>query len=51
MRLMTIDLAPLVSRIGDTWFASGLSQGSLERLAQMAREYEAPAGERLLRDG
>ena len=51
MRLLTIDQAPLDSQIGATWFATGLSQSSLERLARMAREYEAPADVRLLREG
>jgi len=51
MRLLTVDLAAVVSRIGATWFASGLSEGSLERLAGMAREYESPAGTRLLQEG
>jgi CRP-like cAMP-binding protein len=41
----------LVSPIGDTWFGSGLSEASLERLAEMAREYDAPADARLLREG
>ena len=47
----TIDLAPLASRIAATWFGSGLSEGSLERLAGMAREYESPVDVRLLREG
>ncbi len=45
------DTATLVSRIGATWFGSGLSEGSVERLAGMAREYETPARARLLREG
>jgi CRP-like cAMP-binding protein len=45
------DLATLVSRIDATWFGSGLSGGVKERLAGMAREYEAPARARLLREG
>jgi CRP/FNR family cyclic AMP-dependent transcriptional regulator len=45
------DLATLVSEIDDTWFGSGLSKGIKERLAGMAREYEAPARARLLREG
>jgi len=45
------DSATLVSRIGDTWFGSGLPEASLERLAGMAREYETPARARLLREG
>jgi len=45
------DSATLISRIGATWFGSGLSEGSVERLADMAREYESPARARLLREG
>jgi CRP-like cAMP-binding protein len=45
------DLATLVSEIDATWFGSGLSRGVKERLAGMAREYEAPARARLLREG
>jgi CRP-like cAMP-binding protein len=45
------DLATLVSEIDDTWFGSGLSRSIKERLAGMAREYEAPARARLLREG
>jgi CRP/FNR family cyclic AMP-dependent transcriptional regulator len=45
------DIATLVSRIDATWFGSGQSEGSLARLADMAREYEAPARARLLREG
>ena len=41
----------LASQLGATWFGSGLSEGSLERLAGMAREYESPARSRLLREG
>lgn len=41
----------LVSTIAETWFGSGLSGGSAERLAGIAREYEAPARARLLREG
>ncbi len=45
------DFATLVSGISGTWFGSGLSEGSIERLAGMAREYESPARARLLREG
>ena len=45
------DTATLVSQLDATWFGSGLSADSLERLAGMAREYEAPARARLLREG
>jgi CRP-like cAMP-binding protein len=45
------DLAPLASRLAATWFGSGLSEASVERLAEMAREYETPARARLLREG
>ncbi len=45
------DIATLASAISATWFGSGLSEGSLERLAGMAREYETPARARLLREG
>ena len=51
MQLRDADLSTLSSRIDATWFGSGLSEGSLERLASMAREYESPAGARLLREG
>jgi CRP-like cAMP-binding protein len=45
------ELATLVSEIEGTWFGSGLSASIKERLAGMAREYEAPARTRLLREG
>jgi CRP-like cAMP-binding protein len=45
------ELATLVSEIEGTWFGSGLSGSIKERLAGMAREYEAPARTRLLREG
>jgi len=45
------DSATLISGLDATWFGSGLSGGVKERLAQMAREYEAPARTRLLREG
>ena len=48
--LMT-DLVTLVSQIDATWFGSGLSVSIKECLAGMAREYEAPARARLLREG
>ena len=45
------DLAALVAEIEATWFGSGLSRSNRESLAGMAREYEAPANTRLLREG
>jgi CRP-like cAMP-binding protein len=45
------DLGTLASKIDGTWFGSGLSEGSVELLAGMAREYETPARARLLREG
>jgi CRP/FNR family transcriptional regulator, cyclic AMP receptor protein len=45
------DLAALVAEIDATWFGAGLSRGVKERLASLARTYEAPAGARLLREG
>lgn len=45
------DLGALVSELETTWFGSGLSRGVRERLAGMARRYEAPAQTRLLREG
>jgi CRP/FNR family transcriptional regulator, cyclic AMP receptor protein len=41
----------LVSRIDATWFGAGLPPASQQRLADIAREYEAPARTRLLREG
>jgi len=41
----------LAPRIAATWFGTGLSEASLERLAGVAREYESPARARLLREG
>jgi CRP-like cAMP-binding protein len=45
------DLGALVSELEATWFGAGLSRGVRERLAGMARRYEAPAQARLLREG
>jgi CRP/FNR family cyclic AMP-dependent transcriptional regulator len=45
------DIDTLVSQIDATWFGSGMSPASQERLAAAAREYEAPARARLLREG
>lgn len=45
------DLATLVSQIDATWFGSGQSATAQERLAELGREYEAPARARLLREG
>lgn len=41
----------LGSRIGETWFGLGLTPGLAERLVAFARDYEAPARTRLLREG
>lgn len=43
-------LQPLVSSIDATWFGAGLSEASQARLADIAREYEAPVRTRLLRE-
>jgi CRP-like cAMP-binding protein len=45
------DLASLASGMETTWFGSGLPQSLRERLASVARVYEAPAQTRLLREG
>jgi len=45
------DPAVLAEHIRATWFGSDLPQASLERLGMLAREYEAPARTRLLREG
>lgn len=45
------EIASLASRIEATWFGAGLTAPSQERLASLAREYEAPARARLLREG
>jgi CRP/FNR family transcriptional regulator, cyclic AMP receptor protein len=47
--MQTLD--PLISVIDSTWFGAGLSPESQARLAGMAREYQAPAEARLLREG
>lgn len=44
-------LDPLVSQIDATWFGAGLSPASQQFLADLAREYAAPAGTRLLQEG
>jgi CRP-like cAMP-binding protein len=41
----------VVSMIDATWFGAGLSTASQRRLAEVAREYEAPARAVLLREG
>ncbi len=41
----------LAEHIRATWFGSDLPDESLRRLSSMAREYEAPARTRLLREG
>jgi CRP/FNR family cyclic AMP-dependent transcriptional regulator len=45
------DPLQLATHITATWFGSGLTETSVERLAAMAREYETPARARLLREG
>jgi CRP/FNR family transcriptional regulator, cyclic AMP receptor protein len=45
------DRETLARAIDATWFGAGLSKGVVERLAGMARLYEAPARARLLREG
>ena len=45
------DPAVLADHIRATWFGSDLAEASLERLGRLAREYEAPARTRLLREG
>lgn len=41
----------LASQLAQTWFAADLSEGVRERLAAIGRRYEAPARQRLLREG
>jgi CRP/FNR family cyclic AMP-dependent transcriptional regulator len=45
------DPAVLAEHLRATWFGSDLPASSLERMGAMAREYEAPARTRLLREG
>jgi CRP-like cAMP-binding protein len=45
------DIDSLVSRIDATWFGAGLSTLSQQHLAGLAREYEAPARTKLLKEG
>ena len=45
------DSTVLAEHIRATWFGSDLPDASLQRLGSMAREYEAPARTRLLREG
>ena len=45
------DPSVLAEHIRATWFGSDLPDLSLERLGAIAREYEAPARTRLLREG
>jgi len=42
---------PVISSIDATWFGAGLSTSTQARLASLAREYQAPAGSHLLREG
>jgi CRP/FNR family transcriptional regulator, cyclic AMP receptor protein len=44
-------LETLTSTIDATWFGAGLSPESQARLAGLARDYDAPTGARLLREG
>jgi len=43
-------LDSIISAIDATWFGAGLSPASQARLADLAREFEAPARTRLLRE-
>ncbi len=43
-------LEGIISAIDATWFGAGLSPASQSHLADIAREYEAPARTRLLRE-
>jgi CRP-like cAMP-binding protein len=45
------DRATLVAQLDATWFGSGLSASVTTTLADMSREYDAPVGARLLREG
>jgi CRP/FNR family transcriptional regulator, cyclic AMP receptor protein len=45
------DPTELADHIRATWFGSDLPDVSLQRMGMMAREYEAPARTRLLREG
>ena len=45
------DPAELAEHILATWFGSSLSDESVARISTIAREYEAPARTRLLREG
>jgi CRP-like cAMP-binding protein len=45
------DPARVVAQLDATWFGSGLSASLKAGLADMSREYDAPAGTRLLREG
>jgi CRP-like cAMP-binding protein len=45
------DRDTLVAQLDATWFGSGLSTSITASLADMSREYDAPAGARLLREG
>lgn len=46
-----MDTRALQHAIADTWFGEGMSPRSLERLADVAREYHAPGRTKLLREG
>lgn len=43
--------ASLLASLEGTWFGAGLSADSREHLAELARDYEAPARTRLLKEG
>lgn len=45
------ELTALAEHIDATWFGSGMPAKTLKRLAECAREYEAPERARLLREG
>lgn len=45
------ETATLASQIDATWFGSGMTRSARESLLAIAREYEAPARARLLREG
>ena len=45
------DPSSVASQLDATWFGSGLSASTRARIAEISREYDAPAGERLLREG
>jgi CRP-like cAMP-binding protein len=50
-RRRVTDPARVVAELDATWFGSGLSASVKSYLADMSREYDAPANARLLREG